>query len=304
MDQVSTTTVSFLSDYGLQDEFVGVCHSVIHGLSDNARVVDITHEIPPYDVRAGGLTLARCAQYLSPGVVMAIVDPGVGTNRRAIGVEVGNGVSVLIGPDNGVLAPAVAMVGGATSAVALDNPDFQLPSPAATFDGRDVFAPAAAHLCNGVPMSELGSEIDTATLFPATMPISHVEDGALIAEVLWVDHFGNVQLNVDPDDLADFGTLLELQAHGRKTVVPIVPTFVDAPKSSVALIADSYGLMAAVAERASAAEYLDVAAGDEVTIGSSQMSASEASASAEVQVSLGTKPPSDTDTAEDPTSEA
>src|SRR5881394_1092936 len=122
-------TISFLSDYGLADEFVGVVHSVLRSIAPDVAVVDITHQIPMYDVRAGGLALARSAPYLCPGVVLAVVDPGVGSARRAIAVEVGDGMSVLVGPDNGLLAPAVAMCGGATRAVELANPDYQLLGP-------------------------------------------------------------------------------------------------------------------------------------------------------------------------------
>ena len=122
-------TISFLSDYGTADEFVGVVKSVIRQLAPDALVIDVTHEVPRHDVRAGGLTLARAAQYLAPGVVLAVVDPGVGTDRRAIAVEVGDGESVLVGPDNGLLAPAVAMVGGATRASSLTNPEHRLEAP-------------------------------------------------------------------------------------------------------------------------------------------------------------------------------
>src|SRR5688572_10992104 len=136
-------TVSFLSDYGTQDEFVGVVKSVIRSLAPGAVVIDLTHEIPPHDLRSAGLALVRSAQYLAPGVILAVVDPGVGTERRAVAVEVGDGMSTLVGPDNGLLAPAVAMVGGATRAFVLDNDEYHLPAPGPTFAGRDVFAPAA-----------------------------------------------------------------------------------------------------------------------------------------------------------------
>ena len=197
----SYPTISFLSDYGTVDEFVGVVHSVIRQISPSTGVVDVTHEIPAHDVRAGGLALARAAQYLAPGVVLAVVDPGVGTARRAIAVEVGDGAAVFVGPDNGLLAPAVAMVGGATRAVELTNEAYQLGAPGPTFAGRDVFAPAAAHLCAGVPIDELGDEVDTNGLMPAMVPITRIEDDALVAEVLWTDRYGNLQLNVDPDEV-------------------------------------------------------------------------------------------------------
>ena len=119
-------TITFLSDYGLADEFVGVVKSVIRSIAPDVVVIDLTHEIAPHDVRGGGLTLARSAQYLAPGVVLAVVDPGVGSDRRAIAVEVGDGQSVLVGPDNGLLAAAVAMVGGADRVVELTNREYQL----------------------------------------------------------------------------------------------------------------------------------------------------------------------------------
>jgi S-adenosylmethionine hydrolase len=191
-------TVSFLSDYGHTDEFVGVVHSVIHQLCPGVRIVDITHEVAPYDVRAGGLTLARSVQYLAPGVVIAVVDPGVGSTRRPVAVEVGDGASVLVGPDNGVLAPAVAMVGGATRAVWLNDPEHHLEAPGPLFDGRDVFAPVAARLCSGVPLEELGELIEPAGLFPGVFPISEVTDEGISAEVLWVDRYGNALLKVVP----------------------------------------------------------------------------------------------------------
>ena len=159
-------TISFLSDYGLDDEFVGVVKSVIRSIAPDVAVIDVTHEMPAHDVRAGGLALARSAQYLCPGVVLAVVDPGVGGAAPSVAVEVGDGASVLVGPDNGLLAPAVALVGGASRAVELTEADYQLEAPGATFAGRDVFAPAAAHLCRGVDLLDLGPAIDPATLLP------------------------------------------------------------------------------------------------------------------------------------------
>ena len=165
-------TISFLSDYGTDDEFVGVVKSVIRELAPHARVIDLTHGISPFDVRAGSLALARSISYVASGIVMAVVDPGVGTARRGIAVEVADGEGVLIGPDNGLLAPAVAMAGGAGRAVQLDNPDHRLEAPGATFDGRDVFAPAAAALCTGVDLLDLGSEVDARSALPGRGPIA------------------------------------------------------------------------------------------------------------------------------------
>jgi len=259
-------TISFLSDYGTTDEFVGVVHSVIRSIAPHAAVIDITHEVPSYDVRAGGLTLARSAQYLSPGVVVAVVDPGVGTERRAIAVEVGEGASVLVGPDNGLLAPAVALCGGANRAVELTNPEFQLPAPGPTFAGRDVFAPAAAHLCNGVELDELGEPINVATLLPGILPVTYEEDDALVAEVLWVDKYGNAQLNVDPDEIASFGDRLRLSFGDDARTARRVASFGDVGPGEVGLVIDSYGLLAVVVDRHSAAGELGLHPSTEVRI--------------------------------------
>jgi len=264
-------TISFLSDYGHADEFVGVVHSVIRSIAPDVAVVDITHGIARHDTRAGGLALARAANYLCPGVVVAVVDPGVGTDRRPIAIEVGDGVSVLLGPDNGLLAPAVGLVGGATRAVELGNPAYRLPAGGgATFDGRDVFAPAAAHLCVGVPLTELGPEIDPATLLPGVLPISRVEAGPegeeLVCEVLWIDHFGNGQVNVDPLELIPFGPEVVVTIRGDERVGVRVDAFDQIPVGRVGLITDSSGLLALAVARGSAADELGLHDSTEIRI--------------------------------------
>ncbi len=197
--------IAFASDYGLTDEFVGVCKAVMLGLAPDVRILDVGHEIPAHDVRAGALLLVRSVQYLPDDcIVVAVVDPGVGTSRRLVGVEVAGGV--LLGPDNGLLAPAVAMAGGARAVISLDNPDYHLPAPGPTFAGRDVLAPAAGHLAAGVPFSELGSPVDPATLVPGLVALPEVrDDGSIVGEVWWVDRFGNCQLNIDPGELGAGG---------------------------------------------------------------------------------------------------
>ncbi len=262
-------TVSFLSDYGTVDEFVGVVHSVIRSISPAVRVIDVTHQVPAHDVRAGALTLARSAQYLAPGVVVAVVDPGVGTDRRAIAVDVGDGASVLLGPDNGLLAPAVAMVGGASRAFELTNSAFHLAAPGPTFDGRDVFAPVAAHLCAGVPLEELGTEIDPAGLRPSIVPVTQLDGEVLSAEVLWVDVYGNAQLNVDPDEIASMGDTVVVEVEGRTRHATRVQSFAELGTGEVGLVIDSYGLVAIVMDQASAAEELGLAEGDGVHLSGS-----------------------------------
>lgn len=264
-------TISFLSDYGHADEFVGVVHSVIRSIAPGVGVIDVSHGIPRHDTRAGGLALARAANYLCPGVVVAVVDPGVGTDRRPVAIEVGDGMSVLVGPDNGLLAPAVGLVGGATRAVELANPEYRMPSPGgSTFDGRDVFGPAAAHLCNGVPLTELGPEVDPATLMPGVLPISRFEPGAdgeeLVCEVLWIDHFGNCQLNVDPLELMPLGPEVIVSIQGDERVGMRVDAFDEISAGRVGLIADSSGLLALAVARASAADELGLGDGIEIRI--------------------------------------
>ena len=259
-------TVTFLSDYGTQDEFVGVVKSVIRSIAPHVTVVDLTHEIPAHDVRAGGLTLGRAAQYLCPGVVLAVVDPGVGTERRGVAIEVGGGQSYLVGPDNGLLAGAVAMSGGATAAVALTNPDYQLPAPGPTFAGRDVFAPAAAHLCAGVPLAGLGDAIDPLSLLPGLVPLTREEEGTLVGEVLWVDRFGNCQLNVDPDDIAAFGPRVQLRWGDDVRTAEVATTYQGIPPGQVGLVVDSYGMLSVCLGRRPAASELRMPVGTEVTL--------------------------------------
>ena len=258
--------ITFLSDYGHADEFVGVVHSVIRSITPEAAVVDLTHDIAPHDVRAAGLLLARSAQYLCPGVVLAVVDPGVGGDRRAVAVEVGDGVSVLVGPDNGLLAPAVAMVGGATRAVELTNTDFHLPAAGATFAGRDIFAPVAAQLCQGVDLAELGERVEPGLLQPGVLPLSREEDGVVMAQVLWVDRFGNAQLNVDPDELAAFGDRVRLRFGDTTRSARLGTAYAELGPGDVGLLVDSYGLLALAVNGHSAAATLGLAEGDELTL--------------------------------------
>lgn len=259
-------TVSFLSDFGLEDEFVGIVHSVIASIAPEVRVIDITHGIAAHDVRAGGLALARAVQYLNPGVALAVVDPGVGTDRRAVAVEVGEGASVLVGPDNGLLAPAAAMVGGAGRAVELTSPAHRLSAVGATFDGRDVFAPAAAHLCRGVPLADLGPEIDPVSLVPGVLPVSRTGPDGVEAEVLWVDRYGNCQLNLGPDDLDGLGPALQLVIDGEVRAAETAVAYDAIAPGRLGLVVDSCGLVSVAAPRRSAAVELGIAEGATVQI--------------------------------------
>jgi S-adenosylmethionine hydrolase len=263
---VRFNTISFLSDFGYQDEFVGVVHSVIRGIAPEVAVIDLTHGIRAHDVRAGALALARSAQYLCPGVVLAVVDPSVGTDRKAVAVEVGDGASVLVGPDNGVLASAVAMVGGATRAVELRNEEFQLARLGNTFDARDIFAPVSAHLAMGVDLAELGPMLEPTALTPGLLPIIDIEDGGLMLEVLWIDHFGNVQLNIGPEDLAEWGDPFSLIKGDRRDTIAMRPAYRSIGTGEVGAILDSSGLISLAINGGSAAEQLGLSTSDELRI--------------------------------------
>jgi hypothetical protein len=261
--------VSFLSDYGRTDEFVGVCHAVMLDIEPELRIVDVTHDVPAFDVRAGALALVRAVQYLPEGVVLAVVDPGVGTERRCVAVDVGN--AVLIGPDNGLLAPAVAMLGGPQRVVEITSPEHRLVAPGPTFAGRDVMAPAAAYVAGGASIDVLGPEVDPVLLTPALVPLPEEEgDGRITGEVLWVDRYGNCQLNVDPDELAELGVVpgahLEVRFSGSARQARWVHTYADAKPSELVMLVDSYGLIALALDRKSAAIDCGLHAGSAVTL--------------------------------------
>lgn len=285
------STISFLSDLGHKDEFVGIVKSVIRTIAPDVAVIDITHEIEPHDVRAGGLALARSVQYMAPGVVLGLVDPGTVNPRKAVVIEVADGAAYLIGPDNGLFAPAVSMVGGATAARVLDNPAYHLPAPGPTFDSRDVFAPAAAHLCNGVPFIEIGSSIEPAQLVPGVLPVSQVaDDGAISAEVLWVDRFGNVQLNVDPDDLEHWDNLIQIDGGRTPRTGQRVEHYGQIPTGTVGVLVDSYGLLSLAVERGSAAMEMTLDEGSQVTLRPAE-SPGGASTAVSIQAKPTTIPP-------------
>ena len=263
--------VALLTDYGVDDEFVGVLKSVLVDIAPHVRITDITHGVPPYDVRWGSLALARAIQYVPAGVIIAVVDPGVGSDRKAVAIEVAGGEGVLIGPDNGLLPSAAAMAGGAERAFVLTNTDLHLEAPGTTFAGRDVFAPVAAFLCNGGSIEEVGDEIDPATLMPGLVPLpSEVNDSihgeGLRCEVTWVDRFGNCQLNVGPQDVADLGPVLTVVVGEDVRSARVQTHFGAVGEGAIGAVIDSYGMLALAVDRGSAARELRLQAGDSVNL--------------------------------------
>lgn len=263
--------VALLTDYGLNDEFVGVVKSVIVDMAPHVRITDITHGVPAFDVRWGSLALARAIQYVPAGVIVAVVDPGVGSDRRAVAIEVAGGNGILIGPDNGLLPPAAAMAGGADRAFVLTNTSLHLEAPGTTFAGRDIFAPVAAHLCNGGALEDVGEEIDPAVLLPGLVPLpseeTHATHGAgLRCEVTWVDHYGNCQLNLGPDEVAHMGGVLRLVIGDDVRSARVVPNFGAIAEGAVGAVIDSYGMLALCVDRGSASDSLRLQAGDAVMV--------------------------------------
>jgi hypothetical protein len=246
--------VSFTTDYGTSDAFVAICKGVLAGIAPRCRVLDVTHHIGAQDVRRGASVLAAAVPYLPPSVHVAVVDPGVGTARR--GIVVSAGASVLVGPDNGLLLPAADALGGVSGCFELSERRFHLPVVAATFHGRDIFAPVAAHLANGELPGAFGGEVDPASLVRLPAPVSRVADGVIEAEIVGVDHFGNVQLAAGPDALAGFGMSATVEFGQERFAVTVGRTFGDVPVGGLLLHVDSSGAVEIAVNSGSAAAVL------------------------------------------------
>jgi S-adenosyl-L-methionine hydrolase (adenosine-forming) len=263
-------TVSFLSDLGSGSEHVGVVKATLRELAPHVAVIDLVHDLTPFDVRGASLSLARAVAYLNTGVIIVAVDPGAGGDRRLIAVEIGDGDGIFLGPDNGVLAPAVAIAGGARRSVVLDIDRFHMDAPGTTFAARDVLAPVAAALCNGLDLFEVGTPIDADTLMPGVVPIHREENGTLACEVIWVDRFGNCQINISRDDLeAVWGApVSRVRVTIDDTVrnVPITESFAALGQGALGLVVDSAGLLCLAVERGSASVELGVGESTQVTI--------------------------------------
>ncbi|KAA0238368.1 hypothetical protein EDM76_04945 [bacterium] len=266
---MSPRPITFLSDFGLADEFVAVCKGVIWQVLPEVRIIDVTHNVPHHDVRSGALTMARAIQYLPPGVHIAVVDPGVGTERAPIAVTSADG-RIFVGPDNGLLSPAVQVCGGASEAVILDPLRWGMEMPAATFHGRDVFAPAGAALAGGVPLLELGTEVDPAEMMPLLLPLCRQVGDGIACEVLWVDHYGNCATNVSEVDLEEagigMGDRVEIEWNRRTERADYVRAYGDVDKAHLLVSIDSAGQLAISVSHGNAARELGLAEGDSLLV--------------------------------------
>ena len=260
--------LTFLTDYGLEDGFVAACHGVCLQVAPNARIIDITHLIRPGDIRRGAAVLAQTVPYLPPAVHVAVVDPGVGTARRAVGVAAGG--SIFIGPDNGLLSWAVEAAGGASDAVSLTNKALWRDRVTATFHGRDIFMPVAAHLAAGTPLAEAGDELDVASLVRLPTPESRVFDRGVAGEVVTVDRFGNAQLAATGADAARGGIIpgaaITLSWDDGEITVRFGVTFGEVAPGELVAYTDSAGFVSIAVNGGSAAQRLGLRPGTRVTL--------------------------------------
>jgi S-adenosyl-L-methionine hydrolase (adenosine-forming) len=260
--------VCFLTDFGVRDDFVGTCHGVIKRIAPEADIIDVTHGVPPQAVLQGALILAQTLPFMPLGVHLAVVDPGVGGPRRALALRDRAG-RFFVGPDNGLLIPA-AELAGIDAAHELANPAYALETISRTFHGRDLFAPAAAHLAAGVRLEELGPPIDPYQLVRLDLPEPRFGENVVHATTLYVDSFGNIALNLTRDDVERVGivpgTRLEIEHDGERYYAVAARTFADARAGDVILYEDSYRTMSVAISGGSAGSLLRVEPGDVVGI--------------------------------------
>jgi S-adenosyl-L-methionine hydrolase (adenosine-forming) len=261
--------ITFLSDYGYEDEFAGVCRAVISQIAPGAPLIDLTHGIARQDVRAGAIALANALPSCPPGVHLAVVDPGVGSARRAVAVAASED-RFLVGPDNGLLSRVIDRLGGALDAVELSRSPFRLEPVSATFHGRDLFAPVAAHLALGARLDEAGESIDPGSLVTLDLPTPRIGETEVVAHAIHVDGYGNVTLNLDATMLADGplrqGDALEVRAPDGRFEAVWTRTFADVEPADVLLFEDSSGALALAVSGGSAAGLMDLHPDREVTL--------------------------------------
>lgn len=260
--------VCFLSDFGLQDDFVGSCHGVIARIAPEARVIDVTHGIPAQAVLQGALVLANTLPYMPAGVHLAVVDPGVGGIRRPLAIRDRDG-RLFVGPDNGLLLPAAERA-GIDDVREIANPAYALESISRTFHGRDLFAPAAAHLANGVQLEELGPPLAADALVRLDLPEPAFVDEGIETVMLYVDSFGNIALNLTRDDLERIGVVpgvrVELELAAQRYYAVAARTFADARPGDVILYEDSYRNMSIAISNGDAASMLHATSGQPIRI--------------------------------------
>jgi S-adenosylmethionine hydrolase len=261
--------LTFLSDYGLDDVFVGVCKGIVARIAPAARVIDVCHHVAPQDVTQGALLLASSVSYLPAGVHLALVDPFGAERARGIAVQPAAG-GILVGPDNGLLSLAWQVLGGVRRAHVLENRDLWLQRPSQTFRGRDIFAPVAAHLLAGTQIADVGPVVAAGELVRLDLRDATVDDDHVHAEVRHVDHFGNLSLNAARSDLEAAGITLgdrvEIRCNGRSLTVPFVASHAEVPSGSAVLTEDAFRALTLSVNLGHAARELRLSQGDAVVV--------------------------------------
>ncbi len=260
--------ICFYSDYGHRDDFAGTCRAVIKRVAPEVQVIDVTHGLVERDVLGGAVVLRNTLPYMPDRAVhLAVVDPGVGGPRRPVALR-SRGDRLFVGPDNGLLTLAADEDGGVADAHLLTNEELWLSPLSATFHGRDIFAPVAAHLAAGLPLDAVGVAVDPMSLSRLDVPAAGLTEGGIAATAVLVDRFGNVALNLSAAELeaADLGDRLELVCGGERYFTRVVRTFSSVRPSDILVLIDSYGQVALAVNSGSAAEVLGVEAGDRVLL--------------------------------------
>lgn len=259
--------VTLVTDYGHDDDFVGVCHGVIRSICPNVEIVDVTHGVPRHDVRRGALVLRNTMRYMPVGVHVAVVDPEVGSRRRALALRCRDG-RLLVGPDNGLLSLAWERSGGIELAVDVTRSRYRLQPVSATFHGRDIFAPVAAHLADGCAPEDAGEPVEPGTLADVDLPRNRVEGDTLVAHVLTLDRFGNAGLNAGRGELAGvaIGETVEIEIAGECYLASRAATFADVKPGELIVYEDAYGMLAVAINRGDATSTLALAPDREIRL--------------------------------------
>ena len=261
-------SICFLSDFGLGDDFVGLCKGVMLRIAPGATVVDLTHEVPGFGVEAGAEILEHATRYMPEDTVyLAVVDPGVGTERHALALRTANG-ALLVGPDNGLLTPAAEALGGISDAVALTNADYHLRPVSHTFHGRDIFSPAAAHLASGLDLRQLGEAVSPSSLVRMKPPGARKEGSDTIAAtIIGVDRYGNARLSAAVEEAGfAFGARLLVEAGEGEMPVRYVPTFGHSKVGDLVLVPDSHQRLSLSVNNGNAAQALLLKIGGRVRL--------------------------------------
>lgn len=262
--------ITFITDYGVADDFAGVCRAVIARIAPAVRVIDITHGIARHDVREAAAVLAETVPYAPEAVHLAVVDPGVGGHRRAIAVRPKRSGHLFVAPDNGVLPPALDALGGPAEVVDISTSPFRLERASATFHGRDLFAPVAANLALGASLSDAGRPVAADSLERSPLSRPELEQHRAFAHAVRIDGFGNISLDLGPEHLRGHplaGALrVSVGSRSRRRTAVRATTFVDVPDGAFLFYEDSSGSMAVAVNRGDASEVLDVRIGDVVEL--------------------------------------